>query len=157
MNFVIVIFGSTQKRPPDFDFARNWILKSGKRQSSDVDHRNPTSRSRIVCFFPAKSFSWIHAGNGAVQQLTPADRVARLVNMHQIWQKLAIVSKNIWSPCPLSTRRYWGRAKADSFSHFSLPQKSHYSTLDVGFIEIIDLEHVCWHRSCKYLRRKNTL
>jgi hypothetical protein len=23
MNFVIVIFGSTQKRPPDFDFARN--------------------------------------------------------------------------------------------------------------------------------------
>jgi hypothetical protein len=47
-----------------------------------VEHRNHTTRSRIVQFwiFPAKKFSSIHAGNGVEQQQTAMDRVTRLGN-----------------------------------------------------------------------------
>jgi hypothetical protein len=48
--------------------------------------------------------------------------------------KLAVISQNIWSPSPQNTRRYWGRAKAESFSHFSLPKNPTIRLLDVGFL-----------------------
>jgi hypothetical protein len=58
------------------------------------------------------------------------------VNMHLIWQKLGkFFIKNIWSPCMQNTRRnktdqtsFWGRAKAESFSHSLFFWKQHYST-----------------------------
>jgi hypothetical protein len=97
-------------------------------------HRNPTSRSWIVGFFLRNVLAEYTPGMGQRNSWHPQIGWPNWLRCTKFDEKLAITSQNIWSPCPQNTRRYWGRAKAESFLHFSLPQNPTIRLLDVGFL-----------------------
>jgi hypothetical protein len=51
-----------------------------------------------------------------------------------ISQKYLVILPAEYTPAPSDQTSYWGRAKADSFLHFSLPKNPTIGLLGVGFL-----------------------